>query len=557
MNKDSKNLVLGCKTCNKEFEIRDADLVFYEQMKTASPVDCPECRMARRLVFRNERTLYKRQCNLCKKDMVSLYTDEAIYPVYCHDCWWSDKWNPKDYGLEYNFNKSFFEQYKELQIKVPRLSLLAFNNVRSDYTNGSAENKDCYLVFASDYNEDCMYGRLLQRDKQCIDCAFLHESELCYECIDSRNCFKCMFSEQCHSSSDLLFCYNMRDSNNCIFCTNGVHMSNSILNIKYGKSEFDKKKIEILENYESIEKAKKEFAELKKKTIVKFASQTKCHNVTGDYLHNCHDGVMLYDTYDARNCSYMKDTEQPTDSMDCNNYYYKPTFGYNIVGALEGNMLKNCAFIFYSNEVEYCENCYHLSDGIGCNAIRKGKYMILNKEYSKEEYFKIKEHIEKQMKEDGTFGQFFPASLAPFAYNECLIQDFFPLTKEEVLKRGFKWQDKTTGTYNKETTKKGEIPNSIVDIDKEILKEIFLCEDCNKNFKITEAEVTFYKKMGLPLPHKDFECRHKDRMLKRNPMKLWHRKCMKENCTNEFETTYAPDRPEIVYCETCYQKKVY
>jgi len=26
---------------------------------------------------------------------------------------------------------------------------------------------------------------------------------------------------------------------------------------------------------------------------------------------------------------------------------------------------------------------------------------------------------------------------------------------------------------------------------------------------------------------------------------------------NEFETAYAPDRPEIVYCEKCYQQEVY
>jgi len=27
-------------------------------------------------------------------------------------------------------------------------------------------------------------------------------------------------------------------------------------------------------------------------------------------------------------------------------------------------------------------------------------------------------------------------------------------------------------------------------------------------------------------------------------------------CPNEFETTYAPGRPEIVYCEKCYQSEV-
>jgi hypothetical protein len=84
-----------------------------------------------------------------------------------------------------------------------------------------------------------------------------------------------------------------------------------------------------------------------------------------------------------------------------------------------------------------------------------------------------------------------------------------------------------------------------------------VCEECNKNYKIIEAELTFYKKMRLPLPHKDFECRHRDRMEKRNGTKLYHRSCMKNGCQNEFETTYAPESPEIVYCERCYQNEVY
>jgi hypothetical protein len=547
----------ACKTCSKEFEIRDADLVFYEQVKTVPPLYCPECRMAQRLMFRNERILYKRPCDLCKKDMITLYAPESPYRVYCHDCWWSDEWSPKDYGIDYDSNKKFFDQYKELQSKVPRLGLAAFSNIRSDYTNGSAENKDCYLIFAADYNEDCMYGRLLQRDKMCVDCAFLHESELCYESIDCRKCFKCMYSEQCQDSTDLLFCYNLRNSNNCIFCTNGRNLSNAIYNVKYTKEEFEKKKREILQDYKSIEKAKKEFEEIKKKTIRKFATQTKCHNVTGDYIYNCQDGVELFDTYDAKNCSYMKDTEKPIDSQDCNNYYYNPKFGYNVMGALEGSMLRNSAFVFYSNEVDYCDMCYNLLNGIGCISIRKGNYMILNKEYPKEEYFFIREKIINELKENNEWGQFFPSILAPFAYNESLINDFYPLTKEEAIKRGYRWQEKTTGTYNKETIKNGSIPWTINEVDQNILKDILVCEDCSKNFKITEAELAFYQKMNLPIPHKDFECRHKDRMLKRNPMKLWQRICMKEGCINEFETSYAPDRSEIIYCETCYQKEIY
>ncbi len=555
----------NCQTCKKDFEIRKEDLIFYEQVKTVPPLYCPDCRAMRRLAFRNERTFYRRKCDLCKKDIISLYTDDSPFQVYCHECWWSDNWDPKSFAQDYDSNKTFFEQYKELQRKVPRLALMMINSVRSEYTNGAAENKDCYLIFAADYNEDCMYGRLIQRSKNCVDCAFIYDSELCYECIDTRESFKCMYSEQCQASSDLLFCYNMRNSNNCIFCVNGRNLSNAILNVKYTKEEYGKKKAEIFANYESIEAAKKEFAELKSKTIVKYASQVKCHNVTGDYLHNCYDGVRVFDSSDAKNCSYMGDAEDVIDSMDCNNFYYKDELCYNIMGALQCSKSKNCAFVFYSNELEYCENCHNVTSAIGCNAVRKGEYMILNKQYSKEEYCEIKNQIDEQMKQEGTYGQYFPPELAPFGFNETLGYDYYKITEKEAKEKGFKWQNQTTGTFGKETISEKNMPKTIAEVAEDILKEILVCTDCKKNFRITKSELDFYTRMNIPLPHKDFECRHKDRMSKRNPRQLWHRACMcelkthqhgTEKCSNEFETSYSPDRPEIVYCETCYQQEV-
>jgi len=553
-----------CQNCKKEFEIRSEDMAFYEQVKTVPPLDCPDCRMMRRLVFRNERTFYKRPCDLCKQDKISLYPKDSKYTIYCSDCWWSDNWDPKSFSQDYDPNRPFFEQYGELQRKVPRLALMMLNSVRSEYTNGAADNKDCYLIFAADDNQDCLYGRLLQRSKGCVDCAFIYDSESCYECVDVHGCSKCLYCEQCQSSTDLIFCYNMRNSNDCILCTNGRNISNSILNIKYTKEEFDKKKAELFSSYENVEKAKKEYAELKSKTMVKYASQTKCHNVTGDYLFNCYDGVRVFDSSDAKNCSYMADTDGPIDSMDCNNYYYKSELCYNMMGVLQSSKCKNGAFVFYSNEVEYSENCHNLTSAIGCNAIRKGEYMILNKEYSKEEFYKIKEQIDEQMKKDGTYGQFFPRELAPFGFNETLAYDYYPITKEEAEERGFSWQGQTTGTYGKETIQEKDIPQTITEITDDILKEVFVCKDCKKNFRIVKAELDFYKKMNIPLPHKDFECRHQDRMKKRNPRKLWHRACMCDKqhphhegkCTNEFETSYAPDRKEIVYCEECYQQEV-
>ncbi|KKQ85072.1 MAG: hypothetical protein UT09_C0051G0010 [Parcubacteria group bacterium GW2011_GWF2_38_8] len=546
-----------CKNCKKDFEIEKKDLDFYARVDSPTPNYCPECRAQRRLAFRNERTLYKRNCDLCQKGIISLYPTNTSFPVYCHDCWWGDSWDAKNFGMDYNPSKTFFGQFTQLQNKVPRLALNVLTSTNSEYTNNSGDNKNCYLIFAAEQNEDCLYGRLIQHCKASVDCAFLYDSELCYECIDCRGLYNSVFSERCQSSTDLLFCFNMRDSNNCIFCTNGRHLSNAILNKKYNREEFLKKKEEILSSREKLEAAKKEFEELKKRVVVKYAFQTKCNDATGDYLFNCHEAKMLFDASNAKACAYLADAEDPIDTYDCNNIYYKPELCYDLMGILQCYKSKHSDYIFYCNEVEYSSSCYNTTSCFGCIGVKKGEYMILNKQYEKVEYEKIKKTIIENMKKEGTYGQFFSPELSPFGYNETLAQEYSPMTKDEAAKNRFNWQEQATGTYGKETIREKEIPETIEEVTEDILKEILICEDCKKNYRITKSEFDFYKRINIPLPRKDFECRHKDRMAKRNPRKLWHRKCMKEGCPNEFETSYSPERPEMVFCETCYQQEVY
>ena len=49
-----------------------------------------------------------------------MYKADAIFPVYCHECWWGDGWNPLAYGRDYNFDVSFFEQFSNLLKVLPR-----------------------------------------------------------------------------------------------------------------------------------------------------------------------------------------------------------------------------------------------------------------------------------------------------------------------------------------------------------------------------------------------------------------------------------------------------
>ena len=546
-----------CKTCKKDFEIRKEDLIFYEQIKVPPPNHCPDCRVERRISFRNERTLYKRACDLCKKDGISLYPDGTPFPVYCHKCWWSDTWDPTIYAMDFDKSKSFLEQYAELKNKVPRIALLVIDSINSDYTNNSAENKNCYLIFASENDEDCMYCRLIHHCKTCIDCVSTYESELCYECTDCKKCFKCLFSEKLQDCIEVSFSFNMRNCQNCILCCNGRNLNYCIENVQYTKEEYEKRKIEIFANHKSLEQTREKYKQARAKAIVKYASSVKCNNATGDYIHNCHDGVNLFDVRNSKNCSYVADGEDPTDCQDVNNMYFNAERCYNIMGSLQSTNCIVGVFIMYCSETHYSDSCYNCTNCFGCVGLNKKNYFILNKQYTKEEYFKVKEEIVTQLKKDGIYGDYFSPKISPFGHNETLAQEYFPITKKEATEKGFNWQTKTSGTYDKETIKEENMPETIEEVTEDILNQILVCKDCKKNFRITKGEFDFYKRMNIPLPHKDFECRHQDRMRKRNPRKLWHRKCMKEGCQNEFETTYSPERPEVIYCETCYQQEVY
>ncbi|MBI4652752.1 hypothetical protein HY750_00665 [Candidatus Kuenenbacteria bacterium] len=160
-----------CQNCEKDFQIDPEDFEFYEKINVPPPTFCPECRMIRRMVVSNERSLYKISCGLCGKNIISMYHQKVSFPVYCIDCWQSDKWEAIQYGYNYNFSKSFFEQLFELKQKVPRIALLQQGNMaNSEYTNRASNNNNCYLIFRANFNENCCYSHPINNSRDCFDC---------------------------------------------------------------------------------------------------------------------------------------------------------------------------------------------------------------------------------------------------------------------------------------------------------------------------------------------------------------------------------------------------
>ena len=120
-----------CQNCKKDFVIETNDFGFYEKVKVPPPTFCPPCRMQRRYAWRNIMSLYNSKCDLCGKSVITLYAPDSGITIYCNKCWWSDKWDPKSYGMDYDFSKPFFIQFNELMHKVPHMAVVNDDGIAS------------------------------------------------------------------------------------------------------------------------------------------------------------------------------------------------------------------------------------------------------------------------------------------------------------------------------------------------------------------------------------------------------------------------------------------
>ncbi len=556
-----------CQNCHNSFNIEPDDFAFYEKIKVPPPTWCFECRQQRRYAWRNERTLYRRNCDLCGKSMVTIYSADKPFKVYCLPCWWSDNWDPSQDGRDFDFTRPFFEQFAELQRDVPRMVLLNKNSFNSEYTNHSGDNKNVYMSFTCFADENVMYSTWVHRSRDCMDCSFVYaKGERLYEVVDSWTSYRCQYGLFLKDCSSCYYCYDCHGCNDCFMSSNLRNKSYVFQNKQYTREEY-LEKLEVLElaSFATREKLNDEFKDLiEKDSIHRYVISERNVNSIGSLLYDCKNITQSFEINGGENSKYIYGGLEIKDSMDLYHVGYNTELCYECQGCTRVSNCQFCHLCYDNMSVSYSDTCQNSQNLFGCVSIKKGEYMIFNKKYSKDEYQAMKEKIIEHMKETKEYGEFFPPRMAPVYYNETQGNLYDPLSKEEVLEKGWHWEENLPGTFGKETIQPMNIPDRIEDVVDGYVNEIFACTACTKNYNVTHDELSFYRKENIPFPRKCPNCRYKRRFDLRPLRKLWHRSCMcgKPNhdhsgtCPNEFETSYAPDRPEIIYCESCYQKEV-
>ena len=374
--------------------------------------------------------------------------------VYCRGCWWSDEWDGLEYGINFDPQEPFLSQVEGLFHKVPTMALHGLHTtlVNSEYTNMVGYLKNCYFITHSDYDENCAYGSYIHHSKDSVDNLMLDQSELCYETVNCRNCYQTFFSLDCEDCQNVYFSKSCNGCSNCFGCVNLRNKSYHIFNRPYSKSEYEKK----LQDYipHTFQKQQEMIEMIHSKWPyypTKYAHERHNTNVTGDYIFNCKNTYDSFIITDAENCRYcalivpsgLKDSYDLTHYGPLSELVYESFQVGDHVSRIKFSWwaVTNNEDVEYSMFVTGCRNVF------GCVGLKKREYCILNKQYSKEEFEKLRAQIIEQMNtkpyrdqqnHEYRYGEFFPTEMSPFAYNETTAQELFPtMTKEEAIEKGY------------------------------------------------------------------------------------------------------------------------
>ncbi len=432
----------NCRHCNKSFDITDRDIEFYDKIspkinwqkfQIPTPTLCPDCRQQRRLSFRNERKLYRRKCDATGKDIISIYSPDKPYKVYDQKVRRSDDRDPMTYARDFDFSKSFTEQFGDLMKEVPRMSLVNDDwtiSQNCSYTNDFWYWKDCYMCFEMWDAEWCFYCNKCWFWKDLIDCSQVTwSSKSCYQSTDSDNIYNCFYVKTCSNSNNCYFSENLTWCENCFLSIWLVNQKFIFLNAIYSELEYNKFTDRFFNDINYKNESILKYNNLVKNNI--YINQKSSESSIWNWIINSKNVIWNY-IINSNDLKYCTNCDEVSNSYDTQ--WWKCSFCYeSMIPDLSYNNLftiycRESSYINYSDLCFSCQNCF------GCIWLRNKQYCIFNKQYTESEYFGLVAKIITHMQSNGERWEFFHPSLSPFAYNETVAMEYYSVISEDCNK---------------------------------------------------------------------------------------------------------------------------
>jgi len=288
----------------------------------------------------------------------------------------------------------FLAEYEKLKKSFPRRHNHGWNNQNSEHGDYLHVCKNCYWAFESNFSEDCLYVLGATRCIDCVDCDYCFECELCYQSVDSQNCYNSTYLEGCQNLIDSHFCVFCQSSHDLFGCVGLKHQKFCIFNRQFSKKEYFRK----------VEKLKKKPVEeilamlnpLKKGFPKRYFREVNCENCqAGSNIAHSKNCYFCFDVTNCQDSGYLDQGRMITDSFDCAGYKLELCYQcYNTGHAYNCNFLEDCDYL---SDCNFCYECFNSHDLFGCAYLAQQKYCILNRQFSKKEYFKKVAEIKKKL----------------------------------------------------------------------------------------------------------------------------------------------------------------
>jgi len=552
-----------CIQCSASFKIEAEDIEFLKKLRVPPPTFCPRCRLQRRMVtrIRMRPVFYKKSCSAPghSEKVVSFIDESNPIPVYDDAYYRSDAWDPLSFGRSYDSESSFFDQFRSLAQNVPHQTANKdAASVGSDYVVSGVQAKNCYYVAVPYLSENVQYGHLALNSKDCLQFLSSESIENCYYAIRVSRSYNCMFCIDSADCVDSYFLYDCRNSMNCFMSSNLRNASYVWQNEQLTKEAYEQRLREVdLGSYTVLQKYFGMFEELCKRAIHKNLDILKSENSTGNNLRNSKNCINTFECFAVS--ENLRNAASVTRMQDVMDLYSGTTSSlvYEAAGVVDGTSIKFSALIRTGLETEYCIECSNVEYCFGCFGLRAKKFCIFNTQYSEEEYWPKVDELKTKMLERGEYGEFFAIEDSTYPYNDADVQLEFPLTREEVVAKGWKWHDEDDAPADRaglDVVQAKDLPDHIRDVGDEVLHKAVLCAESGKPFRLTPYELAFYRTHNLPLPRLHPYIRVQKILEQKMPFHLYDDTCKK--CGKEMKSGYDPAKGYTVYCESCYQAEV-
>ncbi len=542
---------MNCETCNSIFETLPFEKAFFQKMEVPPSKMCPDCRQRRRLAFWPFGKFNRRTCDLTGEKLISIYPQNARFPVYKASEWHSDKWEAP--ALQLYLERPFFDQLYELQSKTPRPHQFGSQITSCDYSDDGWNSKNCYLCRSFTESENVSYSYRFVRCRDSYDICYCYDAEQSYDCTFCFKVYRVRYSFDVRDSYDSAFLYDCRNVSKCFMCWNLRGKDYCILNRQFTKEQYgEEMKKYTLGSYAEVGRISQEFLKhVREDTIHKTDFNVKCVNSTGNYLTECKNLQESYFFERSEDCVHVFRGLDQKSSCDSTGLWngelvlnsVQLNGGYHL---LHCNYSANCTDSEYLDFCEDCHNCF------GCVGLKKKEFCILNTKYGEEEYKSLTGKIKEKMIAEGVHGQFFPYSMATTGYNLSLAQIYFPEEKQGVEKLGASYEELEVSPRGIEPYIP---PDDVKGVHDEIIQKAIKCEESGRFFNITRDELEFLRIHQIPIPRKYPDVRTIQRFRRLPALHPREIKCF--SCDKSIVSYYPEEWGyKRIACESCYQEKV-